>query len=390
MDYPVIGRPSSTKILPSFGEQVKHLIIKLRRQHPGWGPKSIHAQLSIHPKLNGTKLPSVRSIANLLKKEGLVRSYSKHVPIPNGELLRAHSAHHVWQVDAQGGLNLDHIGPISMINIRDVFSRTYCMAYPNKKKSVYGSCKRQDYQCALRLAFMEYGLPQVIQTDHEGVYYETKSKSPFPTSFHLWLIGLGIAKVFGRFHQPTDQALVERMHQTIAQQAIQGIEHSSWEALFNFCQKQRKFLNEAFPCASLNNRPPYAVFPKAKHSGRYYHLLQEESLIDLNRIFDFLQLGRWYRKASKLRSVTIGGQVYYVSKAKPKSELLITFDRENLMLNFHNDKELLIQKIPIRGINKKKLIGEIFWKMTNVQLELPLFWDTQKISTTFLHFDSTT
>ena len=107
--------------------------------------------------------------------------------------------------------------------------------------------------------------------------------------------------------------------------------------------------------------------------------------MDLDRVYTYLDKGKWYRRTSYNKSVTLGGNVYFVKNAKTRAQVIITFDRETLMLSFHDDKERLLQKIPIKGIDKKILMGEVFWKMTNVQLELPLWWDTQKVTTTFLH-----
>ena len=385
-----MGRPASVEVLPTFDRQVCQLILQMRKKHPGWGARTIHTELSIHPKYKEIRLPSVRSIGALIKSAGLVRRYEKHVLIPNTDRCAAQQVHQVWQLDAQGTLQLPGIGPVAMLNIKDVYSKIYCMAYPNLKKSIHGHSKRVDYQCALRLAFIEHGLPQCIQTDHESIFYETKGKSPFPTLFHLWLVGLGITKSFSRMKRPTDQAIVERMHQTIEQQIARETELPGWEALFHLCQKRRKFLNEHFACRSLSNRSPFEVFADRKHSGRYYHPAHEERLLSLDRIYDLLSKGKWYRKVSKLRSLTLGGEVYYIAQAPPLSQLCITFDRDTKLLHFHNDKELLVQKIPIKGICKKRIMGDTFWKLVNIQLELPLFWETKKLDTTFMHNVDTT
>lgn len=383
--YSPMGRPPSQEVLSTFSPCIKETIIGIRQRHPGWGARTIHAELQKDYRFSSSDIPSIRSIGYLLKVRGLVRSYDKHVPMPESQVKIARRAHQVWQVDAQGSFRLENIGPIAMINIKDVYSLIYCMSYPNLKKSIYGSCSRLDYQCALRLAFMEWGLPEMIQTDHESIFHENKGKSPFPTQFHLWLIGLGIKKAFSRLYRPTDQAVVERMHQTMEKQAIQGVEYSNWEALFNFCQQRRKFLNQVFPCASLNSQPPEQAFPEARHSGRYYHPVLEEKLIDLGRIYTFLEKGKWYRSVSKEKSITLGGVYYRINKLSKQKQLMITFDRKTLMLSFHDDKEHLIDRMPIKGINKKTLMGDTFWKLSNVQLELPLSWETQKLSTTFLH-----
>lgn len=371
--------------MSTFGEAIKEHILSIRAQYPRWGAAVIHAELSADPRFSKTSIPSVRTIGLALKEAGLIKRYNKRVVMPNSQRVQATSPHHVWQMDAQGSFNLKHIGPIAMINIKDVFSHIYCMAYPNQKKSIFGYSKRLDYQCALRLAFMENGLPQVIQTDHEGVFHENKGGSPFPTVFHLWLIGLGITKVLSRVNRPTDQGMVERMHQTMDRQVIQGLEHSSWQGLFEFCQQRRYFLNQMLPCTSLGGQAPYKVFAKQKHSGRFYQPHLEEHLLDLNRIYAYLEKGKWYRWTSQKKAFTLGGIAYRAKSLPKKTQVLITFTRKDLMLNIHDDKELLVQKIPIQGITKKALMGDLFWKMTNVQLELPLCWDTRKVSTTLLH-----
>lgn len=380
-----MGRPASGDVLSTFSSEIKQYIVNIRKRYPGWGAKTIYVEIQADPRFSNIKIPSVRSIGTLLKARGLVRVYDKHVQIPDSQVSYPDSPHQVWQLDAQGSFKLNNIGPVTMINIKDVFSLVYCMAYPNLRKSIHGYSKRLDYQCALRLAFIENGLPEEIQTDHESIFYENKGKSPFPTLFHLWLISLDISKVFSRFHVPTDQGLVERMHQTIEQQAVQGINHQSWDMLFSFCQRKRKFLNQTFPCASLDHKAPYQVFPQAKHSGKFYHPLLEEQMMDLDRVYAYLDKGKWYRRTSQNKSITLGGVFYYLCNAKKKASVQITFDSKTLMLSFHDDKERLLQKLPIKGIDKKTLMGDVFWKMTNVQLELPLYWDTQKVTTTFLH-----
>lgn len=383
--YSSMGRPPTGGSLSSFAQGIREHIEYLRGQRRGWGAKVLHFELKKDPRFSGTKIPSIRAIGLFLKQKGLIKTYEKHIPMPDSQVEATSKPHQLWQMDAQGNTKLENIGPIAMINIKDVCSRSYCMAFPNKKKSAYGHSKGSDYQCALRMAFIENGLPEKIQTDHEAVFYENKGKSPFPTILHLWLIGLGIGQVFSRFHQPTDQAKVERMHQTIEKQTLEGIVHQNWESLFNLCQQRRKFLNETFPCSTLGNKPPYQAFPQARHSGRYYHPQLEPDMIDLNRIYAFLEKGKWFRAVSKLGSVSIGGQVYYLSGIKGKAQVQVLFNAKSLMLSFYDVKERLLHKIPIKGINKKALMGEVFWKMSNIQLELPLFWETQKVSTTFLH-----
>ncbi len=41
-----------------------------------------------------------------------------------------------------------------------------------------------DYQLVLRQAFVQYGLPERISLDREGVFYDNACASPCPTTLH--------------------------------------------------------------------------------------------------------------------------------------------------------------------------------------------------------------
>ena len=90
---------------------------------------------------------------------------------------------------------------------------------------------------------------------------------------------------------------------------------------------------------------------------------------------------------SNAKTISLGGHVYYLPKAKPKSELKIVFDNSvdisagNLI--FYDDKELVAQ-LPMQGIALNDLIEPDFFKtLTNLQLECPFDWKATKIVTTF-------
>lgn len=379
-----MGRPEGG-CLSTFNAVVIEQIKSWRIQHPGWGPKTLYHELVNDRRFAGLPLPKPSTIAILLKQADLARCYSKHHSMPIEPRTSPGKAHDLWELDAQGGFQFDPIGPMTKINIKDVYSLAYCMAFPNRKKHLTDHSKRSDYQCALRLAFIEFGLPKGIQTDHESIFYENKSKSPFPTVLHLWLISLGISQVFSRIHQPTDQAHVERMHQTIENQAIRGMSYPNWEAFFDYCQHRRRILNQTYPCSSLKDRAPLQAFPQAKHSGRFYQIQGEEQMMDLDPVYAFLAKGQWFRWIARgSHTASLGGYKYYIPRCNRRTQVKITFDPEFQQLIFHDDKELVLAKRPIKGITKPALMGNPYWKISNVQLELPFSWEVQKLNTTFL------
>jgi hypothetical protein len=64
-------------------------------------------------------------------------------------------------------------------------------------------------------AFLTYGLPLRLSLDHDTVFFDNTTPSPFPTRLHLWLLALNIEVVFTGVRRPTDHASIERTHQTM-------------------------------------------------------------------------------------------------------------------------------------------------------------------------------
>lgn len=383
-----MGRPQKG-CLSSFSPFVSERIISIRKAHPGWGANTIWSELQVDTTLKGIILPRPNTIALYLKRKGLVKKYEKNIPLPESKLHPATYAHHIWQIDGQGATTVQSIGKVHLINIKDVFSKTYCGSVPYYAGLHSGTPSGIMYQHALRLAFCEFGMPTCIQTDHASVFYENKGKSPFPTRFHLWLISLGIPMIFSRKHTPTDQAIVERSHQTMTNQVIKGSAFESVLALHSYCDKRRKLLNEVLPCSTIGALAPLLAFPKARFSGKSYHPHLEKQIIDLERVYQYLNKGKWLRKAGKNRALHLGGQHYYVKAAKKKSLVQIQFDLEEKLLVFRDVNEHFLDKQPIKGLSIEILMGTSFFDATlpDFQLKLPLVWEDHLISTTFLNSD---
>jgi hypothetical protein len=128
------------------------------------------------------------------------------------------------------------VGVVELVNLNDGYTRTRLLSYPwvLGHNRLSRRATTEDYQL---LAFTEWGLPERIASDHHRIFYEGKSKSPFPTRLHLWLMALGVSLTFGRFNCPTDQAIAERSHQLWAGQVLEGQAFADWDDLFQTLQK---------------------------------------------------------------------------------------------------------------------------------------------------------
>lgn len=376
-----MGRPAKGS-LSSYPQEIAETIRRWRLEHPGWGAVTLRAELESHTAFKDVKIPSRASIGRFLSEEGLIASKLPSVPLPESEKIRGGYAHQVWEMDAQGYENIPDIGFVSLINLNDRYSHARLLSYPCHlgQERVERHVKTVDYQAALRTAFMEWGMPDALQVDHEGVFYNNKSNSPFPTRFHLWLIGLDISLSFIRHNQPQDQGMTERSHQLWEKQVIQGQTFSEWSSLFDALQQRREFLNYELPCRSLDDQPPLIAFPEAASSLRPYQVAFERELFDLQRIYLYLAQGRWFRLVSKSGTLTLGGQVYSIGSKWQQKQIEISFCIDSLCLRFLDDSGDTICTKPIKGLSDDTLIGDIadYSRLAPFQLALPFSWEQQQ------------
>lgn len=376
-----MGRPTKGA-LSSFPEEVSATLLRWRQEHPGWGRVTLRAELEQHPAFAGQELPSPASIGRCLKEQGLTKQYERHQDLPK-EDKPIGLPHEVWEMDAQGYQTIPGVGRISLINLNDRGSHLRLLSYPCwlGDKRVERHANTGDYQTALRLAFIDWGLPEALQVDHESVFYDNKTKSPFPTRLHMWLIALGITLHFGRHGRATDQGMTERSHQLWDGQVVQGVTFNDWQTLYDALYQRRDFLNSILPCASLENRPPLIAFPEAQHSGRPYRIEWEAEMLDLQRIDAYLERGRWFRLVGCNGTVSLGGTAYYVGNKWKRQQVEVRFDPGTRHFHCFDASERLLNTFPLEGISIEGLMGDMFplLHFPVYQLALPFSWEEQSL-----------
>jgi len=356
-----MGRPKQGALSSYPGELVEQLK-RWCKQHPGWGAKTLRTELSLSEAFANQPLPSRAALARWLKAEGEVRLYEKHSQLPQTAASSAKVCHEEWEMDARGYSRVLNLGLVSLIDINDVFSRVKVLSYPCwvGQKRIERSPNTADYQLALRLAFTEWGLPDRLATDHDRIFFDETSKSPFPTRFHLWLLALGVDLAFGRMGRPTDQGQTERSHQTWASQVLEGSVFECFQSLWQALEQRKIFLNEHLPCASLADTPPLQAYPQARAPRRTYRPEWEADLLDLSRVHAFLMQGHWFRKVSAVGSISIGRCIYHLGYDwRPDGYAELTFDP--LAIEFvcrtPSGKE---KRFPLPWLTKAELMGELF------------------------------
>jgi hypothetical protein len=351
-----MGRPASGR-LSQTPLEMRDALLKLRQAHPGWGPVTLCLELAEDTRFKGReRVPGRSGAAAYLKGKGLTRKYERHNELPQPLVGIPQTPHEEWEMDAQGVMKVSPAGPVSLINICDVFSTLKIDSYPCLHKSKPSTL---DYQLVLRRAFLNYGLPQHFALDHDSVYYDNTSASPFPTLFHLWLIGLGVDVIFGDKGEPTDQATVERSHQTITAQALTGQSLADGPAIQAALDDRLKFLAYRYPTRTLDGQPPLVAYPEAVHSGRSYRPEWEADLLDMQRVYRYLAQGRWFRQVTPFGQFYLGNHYYGLGVAFAKQMIEITFDPQTCELVCKSEDAQRSTRLPAQGLALQDLMGEL-------------------------------
>ena len=364
-----MGRPARGA-LGQYPEEVSQEISRMRKAHPGWGPLTILTELQKKAQFAGQRLPSRSRIAAYLKQKDLVKKYERHHALPEPKPKRVERPHQEWEVDAQGKMAVDGIGSASIVNILDVFSHLKIDSLPCLRTT---HANTQDHQLLLRRAFVRYGLPEQISLDHDSVFYDNQTASPFPTMLHLWLIGLGIEVRFIHKPPPTEHARIERTHQTLTQQAVVGQTFASLAELQTMLTGRILFLNTDYPSRSLHGQAPLTAYPQANQTQRPYRLEWEKEHLDLQPIYAYLAQGRWFRLTSSVGMFSLGAHRYNARTKFAKQTLEITFDPQTCEWVCLPEKTTQTFRLAAQGLTQEALMGELdpLTSIPAYQLALP-------------------
>lgn len=343
----------------SFDQSVHQKVEQYRPGREGWGALTIQVELQQEPDLKGHRKPSRSTIAAYLKAKGKTKPYKKHFDLPSKPCYAAEFAHDLWQMDAEGNKHVPGLGTVCMINLKDVFSKTYVGCLPLVFEKPCNHPQKVHYQRLMRLAFLEFGMNRRLQVDHESVFFDNISASPFPTELHLWLTGLGIEVCYTPKGKPQKQGMVERSHQTMHQQVTAGHAFGNHRQLFERCQQRRSRLNRDIPSRRTNAKPPLVNCPEAENSQRVYQVEAEKEIFDPQKIKNLLRNGKWYRTVSKDKTVALGGRVYYLPKACPKTEVEIKFNPYRSTFLFFDADGKFINSKPAQGLSFNELAGDL-------------------------------
>ena len=350
-----LGHPK-TGPLGQSPPELRAAVRAMRRAHPGWGPDTLRVELSADSRFQELALPSRPRVAAFLKAEELTRPYARHTELVQPPPSVPLAPHEVWEMDAQGVRSVAGVGRVSVINIGDPYShvRTESWACVHTAKP-----DLPDYQLALRRGFLRYGLPKELSLDHDSVFFDNTSASPYPSRLHLWALALGLQVHFIHEGRPTEHGFIERTHEVVELQALEGQAFPNADSLQVTLEQRLEMLNTRYPSRALEGHAPLAAYPAAGHSGRAYRPEWEADLLNLEPVYYYLARQRWFRQVTAQGQFSLGAYRYGLGKAWGTQTVEITFDAQTQEFVCRSADGQRTQPLRAQGLTKVALMGEL-------------------------------
>jgi transposase-like protein len=354
------GRPAQG-VLSTYPPELVMRAVDLKQTHPHWGPANVKVELRRDERFRQSPLPSNSRLAALFRERcpQAVQPHQHH-PYPAPALPGVHQPHERWQMDGKENVPVGATQVATLLEVRDPASALMIASQAVLTTTAKGRRKltRPETQEVLRGAFSHWGLPLEIQTDHE-VTYTGAPDTDFPTSFTLWLVGLGVAHVTSRDRRPTDQAQVERNHRTLGDMGWKDQPSQTLAELQALVDERRTRYNQELPvwAADCQGQPPLVAHPTARHSGRPYLRALEWQLFDIQRVDRYLEKFVWPRLVTKGGTVSIANRPYLVGHSHQRKTISVRFLPETRAFRFELADGTFIKQLPAQGLEAAELIG---------------------------------
>lgn len=238
-----------------LADEVRQQILRLRRQHPTWGPRKLRKQLATRDRTR--HWPALSTIGALLLREGLVqhrrRNRSVHWRALGHGRTQSLAPNDVWTADFKGEFSLGCGALCYPLTIVDDYSR-----YLLRCSALEGP-RVDPTRRVFEHLFREHGLPRVLRTDN-GVPFCQPNALGRLGQLAYWWIRLGIRPEHTRPATPADNGRHERLHRTLKAEATRPASYSLASQQRRFTRFQREY-NIERPHEALDDDPP----------GQHYH-----------------------------------------------------------------------------------------------------------------------
>lgn len=227
--------------------QIETLIVRLKRERPGWGAPKIRERLRrLYPDIH---CPAISTVHAVLDRHGMVKRRTRRRNKATGTPL-SHTTrpNELWCADYKGEFMLTDRRYCYPLTISDHESR-FLLAC-----EALSSTKEMLALPVFERAFREFGLPRAIRTDN-GVPFASPNALYGLSRLAVWWLRLGIAIERIAPGNPQQNGRHERMHLTLKKETTRPPGS-------NLLQQQERFdrfvtyFNHERPHQALNMKVP--------------------------------------------------------------------------------------------------------------------------------------
>jgi transposase InsO family protein len=192
---------------------VEARIVELRREHPGWGPRTIGHRLA---REGVVPLPGRSSIYRCLVRHRLIEVRARRKTRADYKRWERSRSMELWQMDIVGGVMFADGWKASIVTGVDDHSRFCISAHVVRRATARPVCD------ALGKAMRAYGVPAQILTDNGKVFTGRFGPGTGEVLFDRICRENGIKHLLTAPRSPTTTGKVERFHKTLRREFLDG------------------------------------------------------------------------------------------------------------------------------------------------------------------------
>ena len=251
---------------------VEARVVGMRREHPGWGPRTILYWLA---KEGVVPLPGRTSVERCLVRHGLVTPQARKRKRSDYKRWERSRAMELWQMDIVGGVRLGDGSEAKIVSGIDDHSRFVVSAHVVARATARPVCD------ALEAAIRRHGVPEAILTDNAKVFTARFGPGPGPVRFDRICRENGITHILTAPRSPTTTGKVERWHKTLRREFLDGKVFDSIEDAQAQLDVWVHSYNHERPHQSIGRMPPIERFKLAAARPGPVEVEEPDSGIDL-------------------------------------------------------------------------------------------------------------
>jgi transposase InsO family protein len=335
--------------------RIKYVLLRLKRAHRGWGVDKLRLELTRRPSLQGHAIPQRSTLASYLAQFGARLRRPRRAPTRRPSAVPAQppsQPHQCWQMDFKGD---EHVAGcrlrIAPFLVCDSASGAPLGGHIHaiRGRGNRAGVGMREVQADLRALFCRWGLPDALRMDRDSVFVGS-CRLEWPGTLLLWLIGLGVQPIINRAYRPTDNAIVERNHQTWQAHVLEGSAYADLAEVQAATEQAFADRREALPSRHLGceRRPFLEAYPQLACPRRVYVEAEERVCFKLERLDAYLSEWKWRRTVDGRGQISLANRNYKVGEAYCGQSVRVCFDPTDrqLVCQLANGEELRRMQVP--------------------------------------------